>query len=68
MKLRIVVLISALMGIASISISGMLATHIMDDYYMYKNESECVAKLIEMGVERRDISTANGTCVHNYKV
>jgi hypothetical protein len=63
MKFKLVVLVASVMGLVSIKVSSVLAENIMSDYKMYKKESECVANLVSLGVERKHISTANGTCV-----
>lgn len=36
------------------------------DYEAYQSESACVRTYIAQGIERKDISTANGTCQIEY--
>lgn len=42
--------------------SAALTKSFNDNYELYVQESECVAKHIKLGVERRDIVTGGGTC------
>lgn len=51
--------------IVGLGAAGMLlaVTHmVIDDHEKYIKESECVQRLIDAGVARKDIGTKHGTC------